>query len=218
MKSYLFKILFGMFATLIFYSGTASAQTYFRPFSMSTNDENVSLSFNDGSTFNGIKRTSLTNGQVSNVCFLGTYRYPSGEKIMTEKGGEGFDTNFNFRNGNFYYFNNNGEMYRWYFNNGQKTETRDYRQYSIDGNFIVIYTDSYGGGYASPSYNGGSNSNSNSNYNSHKATCRGCNGSGKCQHCRGVGYVNNYNTKCSLCYGNGTCVSCHGQGYIRGNF
>ena len=221
MKQNLLTIVFNLIAFFTLCYGEAAAQTYFKPFSTSTNSENVSLSFSDGSTFNGVKKTTITNGQVINVHYLGTFRYATGERILTENWGSGFDANFHFNNGNFYYINNDGEMYHWYFNNGQRTESRDYRQYSIDGNFIVIYTDSYGGGYASPSYNGGSyngGSSSGSNYDSHKATCRGCNGGGKCQHCRGLGYVNNYNTKCSLCHGTGRCVSCNGQGYIRGNF
>lgn len=58
----------------------------------------------------------------------------------------------------------------------------------------------------------------NSDYDRHKATCSGCTGSGRCRHCNGSGYVNNYKSKCSLCHGSGRCASCHGKGFIRGNF
>lgn len=56
------------------------------------------------------------------------------------------------------------------------------------------------------------------NYNRHEADCRGCGGSGRCQHCGGTGLVNNNKSKCSLCKGRGKCVSCGGSGKIHGNF
>lgn len=57
-----------------------------------------------------------------------------------------------------------------------------------------------------------------SDYNRHEAQCGGCNGSGRCQHCGGTGWVNNHRSKCSLCHGSGRCQSCAGTGKIHGNF
>lgn len=104
------------------------------------------------------------------------------------------------------YINNNGtfqENSRW------QLKGRSWYIYNCQ----VYYADgpsSSGGGY----YNGGSSSDTGSSYNSHAALCRGCNGSGRCQHCKGSGWVNNNKSQCSLCHGSGTCVSCHGRGKV----
>lgn len=75
------------------------------------------------------------------------------------------------------------------------------------------------GGYVpESSVSNGQSTNNGSNYNRHEAQCRGCNGSGLCQHCGGSGLVNDNKSKCSLCKGRGKCVSCAGRGKIHGNF
>lgn len=73
-------------------------------------------------------------------------------------------------------------------------------------------TPTYGvGGNYNSGYSSGSSGSSSS---SSQATCRGCNGSGNCQHCHGKGYISS-GSSCSLCHGNGRCVSCGGRGWIR---
>lgn len=98
---------------------------------------------------------------------------------------------------------------------------QEVRRCNIKGRSWYVYNaevyfsdESTGGGYNGGGYTSGSTSGTGSSYNSHAATCRGCNGTGRCQHCGGSGWVNNYKSKCSLCHGSGTCVSCHGQGKV----
>ncbi|MCM1067229.1 MAG: hypothetical protein NC418_06630 [Muribaculaceae bacterium] len=92
----------------------------------------------------------------------------------------------------------NGEVYSVRFENGQLvSQTKHQPTNSVPG-YIPVPS---GGGYSNPVDN-------------HTATCRGCNGSGDCQHCGGKGYISNGST-CSLCHGGRRCVSCHGTGSVR---
>ena len=217
-KIFLFLVMF--VTVLPVYSQSLLNQTYFTPMNFSSRKENVNLRLNNGSTFIGTKHISLCNGQVNNVSYTGTLTKPSGEKYVTLSAGYGFDSNFNFTNGNLWYVTPSGEVYAQQYQNSRcVNQYKEVRPHTFADNVIVFQTvaSDYSGGYSggSGSYN---NNNSGSNYNRHEAQCRGCNGSGRCQHCGGSGWVNNYKSKCSLCHGRGTCVSCAGRGKIHGNF
>lgn len=90
------------------------------------------------------------------------------------------------------------------------------RSFMVNGTSITYLDTDNGGGYYGGGYNGGSsvNSGSSSSGSSHSATCSGCHGSGRCQHCNGTGLVNNNRSRCSLCGGSGRCKSCAGVGKI----
>ncbi len=202
------------------------AQTYFKPFNLSTSNENVSFNFPNGDTFNGHRFDNILNGKITAQSYYGTYTKQNGDKFITQQGGDGFkvvNNNFGFYNGRIWYLATDNRLYCMTFSNGiQQSQTEEHRSHYFNGNYIVFTVD-YGSGagtYSSGStYNSNSsNSNSNSSYDRHKATCAGCRGTGACQHCHGTGYVNNYKSKCSLCHGTGRCVSCHGNGFIRGSF
>ena len=49
-------------------------------------------------------------------------------------------------------------------------------------------------------------------------TCFKCGGSGKCDHCSGKGYLEDYDSdveeKCDYCNGSGNCQECGGTGEI----
>ena len=57
--------------------------------------------------------------------------------------------------------------------------------------------------------NGGSSGGNSSS--SSKYTCVSCKGSGRCNWCKGSGYVGG--KKCTWCHGNGICSICNGKGY-----
>lgn len=197
-------------------------QTYYTPQTFSNKTENVNLYLTNGCTFQGEKHTGLANGKPISVNYYGTLTTPAGDRYISAETGTGFDANFN-PTGWICYISAGGDVYSQRYQNGNcVSSSKEHRSYTLDGPYIRIHTESSSGGYVStPDYSGGYNSGSSSegsSYNRHEATCRGCNGSGLCQHCKGSGYVNNYKSKCSLCHGTGKCVSCGGQGKIHGNF
>lgn len=206
---------------MIFMVGfSAYSQTYYTPMNFTSSKEKVSLRLGDGSRFDGTKHTMFCNGQVNTVSYFGTLTKPSGEKFVTPAAGNAFDANFNFPTGALWYINTNGEVYAQHYQNSRcVNQYKECRPHTFADNVIVFKTvpSDYSGGYSggSSSYD---NSNSGSDYNRHEAQCRGCNGTGRCQHCGGTGLVNNNKSKCSLCHGRGSCVSCAGRGKIHGNF
>lgn len=214
------KKLILLLAILMTYCTNLEAQTYFTPFDLQTKNENVNLRLNNGATFVGRKFSNIINGNVTAVYYYGTITMPSGERYITQDGGSGFDANFGLHNATIWCIRNGVAYCQTYMNNRVTNEYKEGRNYTINGPYIVFPTTYYGGGgydsgSSSGSYNSGS---SGSTYNSHTATCRGCNASGRCQHCGGTGLVNNNKSKCSLCHGTGRCVSCGGTGKIHGNF
>lgn len=224
--SYCLSVLFciaGMTANVSAQSLSDPSMTYFKPFTMPK-----------------VTTEYVTDRVVgSGLIFTGTVYYSDGRLTsysgcLKNSNGDEFHGNFNPSFGV-----NNGEYslyipasrdvaYLRVVNNGQFQVTR---QYDIQGRSFYIsgtalhYADEntgggnyYGGSYGGGSYSGGSSSSSGSSYNSHEAICRGCNGTGRCQHCGGTGWMNNHSYKCSLCHGNGTCRSCAGVGKKYGNY
>ena len=92
------------------------------------------------------------------------------------------------------------------------------RPFSIQGTSIVfVDPNTCDGGYnGNVSGNGSSSSGSSTNTPNHY-TCRGCNGTKKCNHCNGTGYVypNGHQTPCGVCHKTGRCMTCGGKGYVR---
>lgn len=167
---------------------------YNRPHFPVIGNENVDLTFSNGTRFTGWARTS--DGRVTH--YTGSMKYTDGSSDMGN-----WNPSWQPVGKHQYISNETGVINR---------------DYDSNGNLIREYTSttpqySGGGGYvASPS--SGQQPSSGSGSSSHSATCRGCNGSGYCQHCGGSGYVNNNRSKCSLCHGTGRCVSCAGVGKI----
>lgn len=203
---------------------SSPSMTYFGQFDLKTTTDPVYLNFYGGDHFSGTKWCNILNGKVTMHRFNGTYTKADGTRYITQSGGSGFEeinNQFGFYNGDVWCLTTDNKLYKITFKNGQEQATvPETRTYTIDGDFIK-FPQTYsgggsvggyvnGGGY----YDGGGSTNSTST-SSNKTMCRGCNGSGSCQHCHGSGYENNYKSKCSLCHGTGKCVSCHGMGFIR---
>ena len=199
---------------------SSSQYTYFKPYNQSTSQENVSLNFPNGDTFEGYRFDNIVNGTITFQSYYGTYRKANGDKFITQQGGDGFkviNNNFGFYNGAVWYLTTDNRLYCMIFNNGtMQSQTEEYRPHYFDGNYLVFTTD-YGTGAGGYSSGSGSTHNSdiNSSYDDHKTTCSGCNGTKACMHCDGTGYVNNFKSKCGWCHGTGKCGVCHGMGFIR---
>ena len=193
-------------------------QTYMNTMTFSNKKTPANFNFTNGNSFRGTKVSYLTNGRVTDFNYLGTIFFANGDKLMTCSSGQGFDSNFNPKTDNYYYLTASGTLYNIQYRNGVKIyEQKINRKYYIQDNCINFYAEGYyGDGGYSDGNTSSSGSNSGSSYNRHSATCRGCNGNGKCQHCHGRGWVNNI--KCSLCNGNGICKSCAGVGKIYGSY
>lgn len=190
--------------------------------------ENVNFRLNDGSVFQGKKSTLAISGQPTQVTYYGTITKPSGERWVSAEVNFGFDANLNPMSV-VWYITPNGEVYRQEYRNGQcVSSTPETRNYTLNGPYLAIQAETYGGGGY---YNGGStggsydsgSSSGNSNYNRHEATCGGCGGTGKCSLCGGKGYKDGqtfYNGRyqCSRCHGTGTCQTCGGVGKKYGNY
>lgn len=181
-----------------------------------------STRFNNGSTFVGQRFTQYANSQINHVSYSGTLTFPDGTKVISVKHSGSYDQRF-AANGHFAIEQNgtittfaefkNGEIYRTY------TPTKKYYMnnhciefyYTEDTAVTINGVPVYGGssGYSS----GSNNSSSGSGYVSNRATCAGCQGTGKCHLCHGRGY-NDRGYKCSLCHGTGTCQTCQGVGKL----
>lgn len=157
-------------------------------------NEQVNYSWNNGQSFQG--NCFKVDGVVQS--YTGIYKWPDGSSYNG-----GFNANFQFNGAGTYYSASEKQTYNVQYNNGQLVR-KTVRQAAT----------SYGyGSYGSSSgYSSGSSSSSSS---SSQATCRGCNGSGQCQHCHGTGRSASGKSQCSLCHGSGRCVSCGGKGWIR---
>lgn len=203
-------------------------QTYYTPTTFQTYNEPVDIVFQNGYRFVGTKNTTTANGSVINISYHGSAIFPDGGRIITEKGGDGFDENLRFTTGTCWEISPNGELTetRYGANGETLAEIKLSRKYVIEDNCIVfpktaeeiaidaaIY-----GGYNS-GYDSGSNSNSgSSDYDRHTAICAGCGGSGSCGYCSGNGWtlVNGNRVKCGRCHGTGRCQSCAGTGKKHG--
>lgn len=211
---------------------TASAQylinqTRYTPSNFRSSSVPVSLNFGNGYRFEGVKNTTTNNGQIISVSYTGSAIFPDGGRIITAKAGYAFDANCQPTNGLFWEIEPSGEVYCVERKNGQDIRrTRVNRKYVIEDNCIVfpktakeLQAEAAAAAAAAGAYSGGtgtSSSSSGSSNSRHSATCRGCNGSGRCQHCGGSGWVNNHRSKCSLCHGTGRCQPCAGVGKIYG--
>lgn len=174
--------------------------------------------FNNGTVFKGTKETNYCNGNPVSTYLYGTFYYSNGDKLVSPGGVNGFDANFNLlRDGRYYYIRKNGELIMQEYRGGQKTA-----EYKMDANYYIkdhcIYfsenttvVENVGGGYTGGSgYNSG-NSSTTSTKRDVRATCGGCQGSGKCSHCHGKG-INKNGYKCVMCHGRGYCSTCGGVG------
>lgn len=180
-----------------------------------TEKSEVSLRFNDGSSFVGQKNVTYANTQIISISHAGTLTYPDGTKVISIQGTGFFDQNF-AANGSFG-VEKEGMLYFFYFKQGhmQQQFTPERNHYYTD-HCIAFYQNApaaapYSGVAPSSGYSSGDNSSNSSGYVSKRATCAGCNGTGKCSLCSGRGY-NDRGYKCSRCHGLGTCRSCAGVG------
>lgn len=191
---------------------SSSSKTYFTPIHIPTvtteyvTDQNVgsgmtftgSISYSDGilSGYNGCLTTS--NGDQYFGVFNSQMNVPNGSYILYLPASRDY-------------------AYQRYCRGNQLETVQTFplqgRSWYVNGTSIQYYES--GAGYSAPattsSYSNGSSSSSSSS-SSHGAICRGCNGTGRCQHCGGSGWVNNHRSKCSLCHGTGRCQSCAGVG------
>ncbi len=240
MKS-LFKILIFIYITCSV-NNNINAQVFLSDPSMtyvniptfSNRESNFSYRWNNGAYFEGTKKELLTNNQVTSTSFYGTMVYHDGSKLISNQTMGSFDSNFNPW-GSFIH-EINGSFTLVHFHNGQVTSRSEISKNSFSINNHRAYLRTNGGSsstYVNPqpvnvnSYNNaGSYSNSSSsssNYDSHYATCRGCNGTGKCHLCGGKGWkqgsgLHSSTYECSFCKGSGVCKSCHGRGKIYVGF
>lgn len=222
-----FSLFFTLVCAMICVS-TASAQslinqTHFAPVNFQHSSVPVSLNFGNGYRFEGVKNTTTNNGQITSVSYSGSAIFPDGGRIITAKAGYAFDANFQPTDGQFWEIEPSGAVYCIERKNGRDvSRTRVYRKYIIEDNCIVFpktAEELQAEAAAAGAYSGGtgtSSSSSGSSGSRHSATCRGCNGTGRCQHCGGSGWVNNHSRKCSLCHNTGRCQSCAGVGKIYG--
>ncbi len=199
-------------------------QTYYNPVSYSNKEENVHFTLRNGGTFEGKRKSILTNGRVTNVSYVGTLTLPSGERYISPEDVGGFDENLN--PGSYVcYFSNDGNVYAQSYTNGQlKSSTLITAKYYLNGPYIVFpNSGSNSGGYynnPSPAPNPGSSSSVTSDYHNPatKRQCTICNGTGKCTHCGGTGnrvvstFHGNHINPCGVCHSTGTCQTCHGSG------
>lgn len=168
-------------------------QTYAK-FPVYTN-ERVNYSWNNGQSFQGTMYK--VDGVVQS--YFGIYKWPDGSYY------NGYlNSRLQLHGAGSYYSASEKKGYNVEHNNGQLV-----RKTAVQ----PVYT---GGGYTGGGYTGGGGySGGSSSSSSSKATCRGCNGSGLCQHCHGTGRSSSGKSSCSLCHGRGRCVSCGGRGWIR---
>ena len=205
--------------------------TYFNPINFQSYTEPVDYNMGQGLRFVGTKHTGTNNGQVISVSYFGSAIFPDGGRIISAKAGFGFNQNLQAENGTFWEIEPDGQVTQIEMRNGQQmSEFKVNRQYYIEDNCIVFpktqaeleaEAAAYGNyNYNSGSYSTPSSSSSGSDYNRHSATCMGCKGTGRCQHCNGEGttWVNGHKIKCDLCHGTGRCQSCAGMGKIYGSF
>lgn len=159
-------------------------------------NEQVNYSWNNGQSFQG--NCFKVDGVVQS--YTGIYKWPDGSSYNG-----GFNANFQFNGAGTYYSASEKQTYNVQYNNGQLVR-KTIRQAETSWGY---------GSYGSDSGSGYSSGSSSSSSSSSQATCRGCNGSGQCQHCHGTGRSASGKSQCSLCHGSGRCVSCGGKGWIR---
>lgn len=187
-----------------------------------------------------IEFKDVKNIQIGNNSFTGRIIYQDGvinkyQGSLTYQDGSvvhcnNFTPNFLCPN-NYSYLqvnSNKTKAVKYTNRNGQAVKTMEWdlegRSWLINvGELKVYYAEdsapayNYGGTYNNSYNSGGSGS---SSYNSSASTCRGCNGSGRCQQCGGTGRKTNNHIgggtySCSLCHGTGRCQSCAGTGKIH---
>lgn len=213
----------------LFLCGTGNAQTYLldRTYvnvpTFRSENHAFSTRFSDGSTFVGQRAATYADTRIISESYCGTLTYPDGTKVISVKNVGSFDQRF-AANGQFA-IEQNGHITFAEFKNGHIQHTfNSERKYQIVNHCIeffqtpstgvVINNTPYYGGSGSSGYSSGSNnSSSGSGYVSNRATCAGCQGTGKCHLCHGRGY-NDRGYKCSLCHGTGTCQTCQGVGKL----
>ena len=159
--------------------------------------ENVSYNLGNGATFKGTK--DYHKGTF--LSFRGTITYANGDTLSGL-----FDENFQLKGDGTYHVKVEGAYWGGYsktvhMENGRIVEGSRFDSDTQNTVNTNPGTTPHNDNYTNP-------------VKKHEAQCQGCHGTGKCRHCGGTGYVNNYKSKCSLCHGTGRCQSCAGVGKI----
>lgn len=171
----------------------------------------------------------LTDAYVGNgMTFTGQAYYSDG--VLTKYGGcltnsdgdkfycGGFNPDFSVSSGGYqlYVPSSHKVAYERVAQNGSWQTVRTYdiegKSFWVEGS-TIHFVDDYSSPYpSSGNYSSGSSNSSSSDYNRFEATCKGCDGTGKCSRCNGTGWLNNYTKKCERCHNTGTCQNCAGVG------